>query len=105
MVQAHPFRNGSVVLNPEFLDGVEINSHPLYGKSFAEELLEIAEKNNLLVTSGGDYHADTYKPKCGMEIPKEIKTEKELGAFLLNGEKKEIIFQEPNAESITKIKI
>ena len=62
LVQAHPFRNGATVLDPHFLDGVEINCHPLYGKSYKEELLEIAKEHRLMVTCGGDYHADTYRP-------------------------------------------
>ena len=34
IIQAHPYRGGTTVLNTDFLDGVEINCHPLYHKSY-----------------------------------------------------------------------
>ena len=41
-----------IVLDTDFLDGVEINCHPLYGNSYSKELMEIAEKERLIVTCG-----------------------------------------------------
>ena len=101
LVQAHPFRNGATVLDTNFLDGVEINCHPLYGNSYSKELLEIAEKHHLLVTCGGDFHADTYHPKCGMFLPDTVKDHFDLGAYLLSSEKKKLCIQEPNCDVCT----
>ena len=98
LIQAHPFRNGSTVLDTDFLDGVEINCHPKYSKSYAEELLKIAQKNHLILTCGGDYHADTYRPKCGMFIPNKVKDNNDLRAFLLSDAEKELLIQEPNSD-------
>lgn len=105
LVQAHPFRNGASVLNPAFLDGVEINCHPAYGRSYAKELLEIAEKERLIVTCGGDYHADTYRPKCGMFLPDHIKDHGDLGTYLLSDAEKKLHIQEPNCDTYTIISV
>ena len=96
LIQAHPFRNGATVLDPRFMDGVEINCHPLYGKSYAQELLAIAKEHSLIVTCGGDFHADTYRPKCGMVLPENIKDHHDLCAYLRSPEEKTLCIQEPN---------
>lgn len=97
LVQAHPFRNGTTVLDTEYMDGVEINCHPLYGKSYAEKLLCIAKDNHLIVTCGGDFHADTYRPKCGMFLPNHIKNHNDLCSYLLSPDEKKLCVQEPNS--------
>ena len=96
LIQAHPFRNGATVLDPRFMDGVEINCHPLYGKSYAQELLAIAKEHSFIVTCGGDFHADTYRPKCGMVLPENIKDHHDLCAYLLSPDAKTLCIQEPN---------
>lgn len=98
LVQAHPFRNNTTVLNVEFLDGVEINCHPLYQKSYSSELSEIALKNKLILTCGGDYHGDTYRAKCGMILPDDIKSSADLRLFLLSDKEKILCVQEPNTD-------
>lgn len=106
LIQAHPFRNGTTVLDTDYLDGVEINCHPLYGNSYSKELLRIAQKNHLIVTCGGDFHADTYHPKCGMFLPDTIKDHNDLRNYLLSPEGKKLCVQEPNTDvcSIMEIK-
>lgn len=101
LVQAHPFRNGTSVLNTDFLDGVEINCHPIYKKSYSEELTEIARKNRLILTCGGDYHADTYRPKCGMYLPDGLQNTAELKNFLLSDCEKRLCVQEPDSDLCT----
>jgi len=98
LVQAHPFRNGTTVLDTDYLDGIEINCHPIYKNSYSEDILRIAKENHLLVTCGGDYHADTYRPKCGMFIPDNISDNKELVSFMLSDSEKKLCIQEPNCE-------
>lgn len=96
MVQAHPFRNGTTVLDTDFLDGIEINCHPLYKNSYSDEILRIAKENSLIVTCGGDYHADTYRPKCGVFIPDDTYGHSALCSYLLSAEEKKLCIQEPN---------
>lgn len=105
LIQAHPFRNGTTVLDTDYLDGVEINCHPLYGNSYSKEILEIAEKEHLIVTCGGDFHADTYRPKCGMYLPDETKDHNDLRSYLLSSEEKKLCIQEPNCDTCTIISV
>jgi len=82
MVQAHPFRNGTSVLDPAFLDGIEINCHPKYKTTCKEQLTEIAAQQGLILTCGGDYHADTYRPQCGTYLPETVSDPVALGKYL-----------------------
>lgn len=103
LIQAHPFRNGTTVLNMDFLDGIEINCHPLYNNSYSQEILKIASENRLAVTCGGDFHADTYRPKCGMYFPDHIVSGFELGKYIENSKKVSLCIQEPNSTMFEKI--
>lgn len=103
MVQAHPFRNGTTVLDVNYLDGIEINCHPLYKNSYSGDILRIAKEHNLLVTCGGDYHADTYRPKCGMYIPDDVCDNNSLREFLNSPEEKKLCIQEPNCDEISSV--
>ena len=86
LIHAHPFRNGSVPANPDDIDGVEINCHPLYKTNRREDIEPFAKKHGLLLTCGSDYHGDVYKAHCGVWLPDELKTEKELGEYLKKGQ-------------------
>ena len=81
-VQAHPFRSNGKLLDVQYLDGVEVNCHPLYDATHCERLLHIAHENHLLVTCGGDYHADTYRPSCGTHFPDNVQSEQDLVNWL-----------------------
>lgn len=82
LIQAHPFRGDVGVLNVDELDGIEINCHPSYGSTYSQEIVKIAKENNLAVSCGCDYHADVaYRPRGGIYLPDEIKSEKDLAAF------------------------
>ncbi len=96
LVQAHPFRNESTVMNTDYLDGVEINCHPLYGSTYSEELLAIAKEAGITVTCGGDYHADTYRPRCGMYLPEELQTSRDVAEYLLTAEEVKLHVQQIN---------
>ena len=96
LIQAHPFRGGTTVLNTDFLDGIEVNCHPLYKNSFSKEILGIATENKLAVTCGGDFHADTYRPHCGMYIPKDVCSSKALGDYIKNASCLKLCIHEPN---------
>ena len=96
MVQAHPYRRQKHLLEVHFLDGVEVNCHPLYGQSNFPDMVEIATKNRLILTCGGDYHADTYRPKCGMYLPEHLQSGVEIGQYLLDTDEVRLCIHEPN---------
>jgi len=96
LVQAHPFRNGCHVLDTDFLDGLEINCHPLYGKSYQQELEEAARAAGLILTCGGDFHADTYRPHCGVFLPDWVQTDRDLAKFILTADEVTLHVQEVN---------
>jgi len=95
MVQAHPMRRGkNVLLDPAFMDGVEINSHPGYDASHLDELSAFATEHGLILTSGGDYHADTHQPCSGAVLPDGIET-LQVSKFLCSTDSIELVYQEP----------
>lgn len=96
LVQAHPYRNGASLLDPAFLDGAEINCHPLYHTSEFPKVTADAKAHGLFLTCGGDYHADSYRPHCGMMLPDDIKDGKELRDYLLSSPTLTLCVHEPN---------
>lgn len=82
VVQAHPFRGRTRLLDTALLDGVEVNCHPLYDATHCDELIDIAEKAGILVTCGGDYHADTYRAVCGVHFPEDTETWSDIIGYL-----------------------
>ena len=98
LVQAHPFRGGKDVLQDlAYLDGVEANSHPLYDATHVEKLTKIAQSAGLILTSGGDYHADTHRAHCGAYLPDDINDTHGLRDFLLSAESVDLRCQEPGS--------
>ena len=99
LVQAHPYRKVKNLLPTRYLDGVEVNCHPLYGKSDFADMVEIATENGLILTAGGDYHADTYRPKCGVYLPDHLQSGVEIGRYLLEADSLTLCIHEPNTEA------
>lgn len=108
LVQAHPFRGGTTVLNTDYLDGIEINCHPKYSSTYSEKIIEIAQKNNLCVTCGCDYHGDVpYRPQGGVFLPDTIKTDRDLAKYLKQAlefrlQIHELFALKPNVKRITR---
>ncbi len=98
LYQAHPYRNGAVPQNPDFLHGVEINCHPIYKFTMEREVCEFAEKNKLRLSCGSDFHGDSYKARCGAYLPDDITTEKELVEYLRNNQPELEVFDIINVE-------
>ncbi len=94
LVQAHPFRGENRLLNLNYLNGIEVNCHPLYNGTFYLTIADIAQKHKKLITCGGDFHADTYRPKCGVYFPDDIKTIQEIVQYLKEEKNIEICVQE-----------
>ncbi len=79
LIQAHPYRqNLDRMLDPAYLDGIEINCHPLYEGTHWEALVEFAKSHRLLLSCGGDFHADTHRPRCGVYLPDGIKNSRDI---------------------------
>ena len=97
LVQAHPFRKEQPLLDVRFLDGVEINSHPLYRNIFLRETIAAACQNRLQLTSGGDFHKDTYRPFCGMELPESVTDGIALGKHLTSADQVTLWIQDVDA--------
>lgn len=97
LVQAHPYRGGiDKLLDLKYLDGIETNCHPLYDGSYLYRITTITKLNKKIVTCGGDYHADTHRVKCGVYLPDNISTEKEIIRYLLTANEILLHLQEPD---------
>ena len=103
LVQAHPLRkNINVLLDTNYLDGIELNSHTIKEGPHTNEILEIAKTNNLLVTSGGDFHNDSPRPKCGVYLPDNIETTKGIVEYLKSTQEIRMCVQETKESSSVK---
>jgi predicted metal-dependent phosphoesterase TrpH len=80
--QAHPFRPGINVANPDYLDGVEVfNGNPRHD-SRNELAYQFAQKNQLRMISGSDFHQAGDQGRGGINIRTKISTSHELVAAL-----------------------
>ena len=84
VIQAHPFRHGGHVIEDAAIDGLEVNCHPLYDDTHSDRLLEMVKEKGMIITCGGDYHADTYRAVCGVHFPDEIADMAALTEYLRN---------------------
>ncbi len=103
LVQAHPFRNGTAVQDTGYLDGIEINCHPLYKNSFYEEILKIAGDTGLAVTAGCDYHADSYRAYGGTFLPDTLTTDSDLAEYIVSANRFEFQIHDPTDRKIFRI--
>ena len=84
-IQAHPFRNWMMVIDPRMLDGVEVfNGH--FGHDSRNDIANMwAEKFNLIKTSGTDFHYITSPANGGIFTENEITDMSQLIEVLKNG--------------------
>jgi predicted metal-dependent phosphoesterase TrpH len=76
--QAHPYRPGMVVAEPQDLHGVEVyNGNPRHN-SMNSKANQFAIENGLLMSSGSDFHQTDDLARGGMIFAEEIKTSEEL---------------------------
>ena len=98
VIQAHPYRKGSPLMDTQWMDGIELNCHPLYKNIFLPEILTAAKQNNLPLTCGGDYHADTYRPKCGMYLPDDLRDTRDLADYIRTSRQTRLCVQDVDQE-------
>ena len=82
---------------------MELSCHPLYDGTHKEELYAFAREHGLIVTCGGDYHADTYRPICGTYLPDSITDSRALGRYLLETAQTEMLVHEVGADTPEKM--
>ncbi len=85
LFQAHPFRNGMTITNPNLLDGVEIyNAHPRHDSR--NDLAKLwQERYDLLNCAGSDAH-EPGDISCGILTNIEIQDSKTLVDILKTGQ-------------------
>lgn len=99
VIQAHPYRNMTDRLQSvSLLDGVELSCHPLYCGTHRDELVKIAHDNGLILTCGGDYHADARRAHCGVYLPDDITDGRKLADFLKSTDSIKLCIQEVTEE-------
>lgn len=97
LVQAHPMRRVDRLLDTKYLDGIEISCHPLYEGTHINELTPIAQQAGVILTAGGDYHADTHRARCGVYLDDSITTAKEIADYLATTDTIKLCVQEVDA--------
>ena len=97
--QAHPFRKGQHIEEPELLDGIEVyNGNPRHN-SHNDQAFDFAIKNQLRFISGSDFHQIEDLARGGIIINYNITTIKELVGVLKENTAIDLIKTE-NYESI-----
>ena len=87
---AHPFRF-TLPVDGRYIDGTEINCHPLYYGCEEKRVREFADKYDLRISCGSDFHGDTYYPRCGMYVPADISNTSELVSYLKQEKRPELL--------------
>ncbi|MBR2337040.1 MAG: hypothetical protein IKA61_03745 [Clostridia bacterium] len=84
-IQAHPFRNGITVTNPEYIDGIEVyNGHIGHAeRNFIAE--QWAKEYGLTETSGTDLHYAYVPASGGIKTDEKIQSIEQLIKTLKNG--------------------
>ncbi len=82
LIQAHPFRDWCVVAPAELLDGVEVyNLHPGHNSKVGLAA-KYAQSNDLLVTSGTDFHHEGHQGMTALLTKEELKTSFDVARVL-----------------------
>ncbi|MBQ3045819.1 MAG: PHP domain-containing protein [Clostridia bacterium] len=85
MFQAHPFRIGMTVVDPELLDGVEVyNGHGDHD-SRNDIALKWAEKHGLRKLSGSDFHGNLSLEPGGVYFEEYLTDSKQVAEALRSG--------------------
>ena len=85
MFQAHPFRNGMHIVNPEYLDGVEIYNACVRHNSRNAIAEKWAKLHRLRGSAGSDFHRAEDVARGGILTDKKIETNADLLEVLKSG--------------------
>ena len=87
ILQAHPFRNGMTLANPECLDGIEtMNMHPNHNSRVTFASRYAREKGFPVVTIGTDLHHFGHEGLSALRTKILPQNEKELVTLLRSGD-------------------
>ena len=85
LIQAHPFRNGMIEVNPCLLDGIEtFNIHPHHNSRVALAT-KYAKQHQLIPTVGTDYHHPGHEGLSALLTKMELKTAEDIVRVLRSG--------------------
>lgn len=73
LIQAHPFRDGMIMVEPQYLDGIEVfNMHPNHNSRVAVAA-QYAKKHDLIATAGTDFHHPEHQGLTALLTDTELK--------------------------------
>lgn len=87
MYQSHPFRKeqGYAPAIPKYMHGVEVYNPHLRFPPRYEEATSFADENNLLKSSGSDFHEESQAGLAGMVLPESVNDQFMLRDYLKSG--------------------
>lgn len=85
VLQAHPFREGMIRINPKYLDGAEAYNGKCTLEANEKAQLWIKENNMKIATSGSDFHRPAQLAKGGIITDTPIRSNDELIKILISG--------------------
>lgn len=94
LFQSHPYRDeqGHFPQDPEFMDGTEINCHP-YFLRHEEEVRAFADKHNLMLICGSDFHYAYQAGTAATMVPDGITSAKQFADYLRRNPRPEIFIK------------
>ena len=82
LLQAHPFRQGMALADPDYIDGIEtFNVHPGHNSRVAVAA-RYAQEHSFIVSAGTDYHHHGHEGLAGIRTKTELKTSQEVAQVL-----------------------
>ena len=82
IIQAHPFRNGIELANPESIDGIEVfNLHPGQNSRIGYAA-QFAAAHDFIITCGTDFHHFGHEGICGILTKEPIKDSYQIAQIL-----------------------
>ncbi len=100
--QAHPFRKGITVGDPNLMHGMELFNGHYHHVNNNEKAKEFCLKNNLIGLSGTDFHTPNQPITAGVWVPDYVSDEKKFVECLFNRDYKLICDHDKYFDSLDK---
>lgn len=97
--QSHPFRSeqGHFPADPEFLDGVEFNTHFHFKRNY-DKVLEFADKYGLGLVAGSDMHSSIQAGDAATFFPDGVYNATDIAVYLSDTSRPQLHYINPPAE-------
>lgn len=94
MLQSHPFRSehGHVLLDPEFMDGTELNNHPYFIRH-EDKVFDYVNKFNKMLVCGSDLHYVRQAGSAYTLFPDNTASSKDFADYLRINPRPEIFYK------------